>query len=107
MKQTVKRVRGEITPVAAYTCPGCGTSSRAPSLSCETVVETRRPLVPLWDGGPLVEDPGDPGRWHVTDQIFFTDACGCRFRRSEWDVRIYTYSSGAPTSLVITPRERP
>lgn len=88
--------------ITAYVCPQCGAVSTGPRISIEAVIDYRRPLVPLWDGGPLVTDLGAPEESHETDRIFATDACGCRFPMSEWDVRIYEYASGEPTTLVIT-----
>lgn len=89
-----------------FTCPQCGAHKDDPATVIETDVAYVRPRVRLWEGGPLVEDLGVDPEPKTVDRTLTTDACGCSFRLSEWDVAFYTYPNGA-AGLQVTVRAAP
>jgi hypothetical protein len=92
-----------VTTLTGFTCPKCGAQKDDPETTIEADVVYERPLVRLWEGGPLVEDLAEEPRPRVVDRVLGTDACGCSFPLSEWDVAVYGYASGN-AGLEVTPK---
>jgi hypothetical protein len=83
------------SPPAPFDCPLCAAHVDEVAISIDADVINLRPLVPAWDGGPLIEDHGAPLESRVVDQILSTNACAHTFRMSMWKFALTTYVNGS------------
>lgn len=90
-----------------FTCPLCGAHKDDPSITIDTDVVYERPLVRLWEGGPLVEDLGVEPEARPGERTLSTDACRCVFKLSEWDMVVDTYPATGAAVVNVTRREEP
>jgi len=86
-----------------FTCPVCGAHEDHPIVSINARTVTVRTQIPLWFGGPMVDDPSAVPEVKVVDHVLTTTACGHVFLKSEWDFRWHRHDTSGRQWLAITP----
>jgi len=77
-----------------FDCPVCGARADDCILIVDAEVVETYPLVPIWEGGPLVSDISQPPEVHRVDSIASTDACGDSFSMTLWDLALVEHPDG-------------
>lgn len=92
--------------LATFACPLCDVMKVGEVLvRVESIRVYRRPAVPMWPGGPAVEDPAAPVEVVEVDRLLHTNVCAHTFLWSSWEWVVHT--SPELSDLVVTARSGP
>lgn len=85
-----------------FTCPLCGSRADAPAVNVDARTVRRYPQVPLWDGGPTMEDRSQLPKTFVVDRAVSTDACSHVFWLSEWTFTLFRHEESGREWVELT-----